>query len=525
MNATFGNLANSRHRPQAVVVGAGVAGLVTAIELSIRGYAVDVFEAASGPGGKMRELVVGGQPIDSGPTVLTMHWVFEDLFERANAKLSDCVTLTRADILARHAWSDGSTLDLFSDLEQSVDAIGAFAGAREARAYREFTEHTRRIYEAVREPFLLGQRPSLWGMMRDPAVRSISPLAMDAHRSMAKSLASFFADPRLVQLFGRYATYVGSSPYETPGTLSLISHVERCGVHYVEGGMARLAGALVQLAEARGVRIAYEHRVTSLECVRDAVEAVHVETGSGSSSRHAADVVVYAGEVRALATGLLGEAARKAVDYDYPPGKRSLSALTLSALARPSGFPLVRHNVFFADDGKAEFDDLFLHRRLPRQPSVYVCAQERTDHAAPPAGFERLFFIVNAPASADVHPLHEQDRLACERAMTTLLERSGLTLEWGERTWTTPTDFEARFPGSEGALYGRTSHGMLAALSRPSARSKLRGLYLAGGSVHPGAGVPMAALSGRSAARAIEADSASNGPLQRAATAGSTSTA
>ncbi|RYG82230.1 FAD-dependent oxidoreductase, partial [bacterium] len=306
---------------------------------------------------------------------------------------------------------------------------------------------------------------------------------------------------------------------------SLIAHVEREGVHYVEGGMARLAEALVALAEARGVTISYGHRVTSVECARDGVQAVHVETPAGGSSRRAADVIVYAGDVGALARGFLGDAVRKAVDYDYPPAKRSLSALTLSALARTSGFPLVRHNVFFAEDGKAEFDDLFSVRRLPRHPTVYVCAQDRTDTEATPDGAERLFFIVNAPADADVRPLHEQDLLACERALTSLLERSGLTLDWEAKTWTTPTDFENRFPGSQGALYGRTSHGMLAALSRPSARSKLRGLYLAGGSVHPGAGVPMAALSGRSAARAIEADSASSGLWRRAATDGSTSTA
>ena len=352
---------------------------------------------------------------------------------------------------------------------------------------------------------------------------SASPFAI-AHRSMMRSLASFFTDPRLIQLFGRYATYVGSSPYEAPGTLALIAHVEREGVHYVQGGMARLASALEALAVAHGVRVRYGTSVRQIRVQGGAVRSVVAD-----DDEIPADVVVHAGDVAALASGLLGPDVRRAVSYDFAPAVRSLSALTLATVARASGFPLVRHNVFFGADSRTEFDDLFERGRLPESPTVYVCAQDRTDGdeaaAAAGDGYERLFFIVNAPARADTDPLTPQEIQTCEKSITALLASSNLTLEHEQRVWTTPTDFADRYPGSAGAIYGRASHGMMSALNRPGARTKVRGLYVAGGTVHPGAGVPMAALSGIAAARAIQADSASTERSKTAATAGSTSTA
>lgn len=513
MNMTVGNR-------RAHVVGAGVAGLSAAIELAVAGFDVRVLESADYPGGKMRELRVGERAIDAGPTVLTMPWVFEELFRRAGAELGDFVRLQPAEVLARHAWPDGSRLDLYADFERTVEAIAALAGRTEAEGYRAFAAHTAEIYRMVREPFLLGQRPSMWSMLREAPALGLTPMTIDAHRTMARSLRSFFADARLQQLFGRYATYTGSSPFEAPGTLSLIAHVERDGVRYVEGGMARLADALAVLAQRRGVEIVHGAKVEAIEAQRGRVTRVRSAAGDFDT-----DVVVFAGDAAALAAGLLGPAAQRAVDYDFPAKKRSLSALTLSAVATVKGFPLVRHNVFFAADSKREFDDLFQRRRLPEAPTVYVCAQDRGDDDAERETAERLFFIINAPASADDRPLTAQELDACKNATNRLLERAGLQLSWEQQRWTTPSDFAARFPGSAGALYGRASHGMFSAMARPAARTKLQGLYLAGGTVHPGAGVPMAALSGSLAARAASSDSDSTGRSSTAAIAGSTSTA
>jgi 1-hydroxycarotenoid 3,4-desaturase len=189
--------------------------------------------------------------------------------------------------------------------------------------------------------------------------------------------------------------------------------------------------------------------------------------------------------------------------------------------ARAGGFPLLRHCVFFSRDYPAEFADLFRAGRLPSAPTVYVCAQDRGAADAPaPDGPERLLCLVNAPPHGDSRPLTEAEIAACETASFHLLARCGLTLERTATVATTPQDFEGLFPATGGALYGQAVHGPMASFRRPGARSKIPGLYLAGGSTHPGAGVPMAALSGRLAASSILADLASTATSRRTAMLG-----
>ena len=229
-----------------------------------------------------------------------------------------------------------------------------------------------------------------------------------------------------------------------------------------------------------------------------------------------ADAIVMNGDVAALAAGLLGEGVAGAAP-PTPREARSLSATTWAIAAKTAGFPLIRHNVFFSGDYRAEFDDIFRIGRLPRRPTVYVCAQDRGDADAPPgaAERERLLCLVNAPAVGDTGPIDPAEAQACEEATFEQLSRCGLTIERRPEATvvTTPAEFAALFPATGGALYGRASHGWMASFARPGSRTRLPGLYLAGGSVHPGPGVPMAALSGREAATSVIADLVSTEPV------------
>jgi 1-hydroxycarotenoid 3,4-desaturase len=194
--------------------------------------------------------------------------------------------------------------------------------------------------------------------------------------------------------------------------------------------------------------------------------------------------------------------------------------------APTSGFALARHNVFFDDDYASEFTDVFGRGRLPDRPTVYVCAQDRRDGDEPVTGPERLLCLVNAPPAGDARTFDPMEIEQCERRAFNLTARCGLEIERrpGDAIATTPADFERLFPATGGALYGRASHGWLAQFRRPSSRSRLPGLWLAGGSVHPGPGVPMAAMSGRLAAAALTAHLASTSRSSRVAISGGTST-
>ncbi len=504
-----------------VVIGGGVGGLAAAIDLCGQGREVVVLEAGARTGGKVHQAEVRGRTIDAGPTVLTMRWAFEDLFAAAGRRLDASVTLRPAETLARHVWPDGSTLDLFADRARSAEAIGALAGPAEARGYLAFCDHARRVYETVERPFLRSQRPGLGGWIRASAELGLSALgAIDAHRSLWRGLGSYFRDPRLLQLFGRYATYVGSSPFLAPATLSLIAHVEQEGVWLVEGGMIRLADALERLAVDLGAVVRTSARVAEIVVERGRAAAVVLATGE----RIDASSVVLNGDVAALGDGRFGAAAARAVKR-VARAERSLSALTFAVVARPAGRPMVRHNVFFSPSSAEEFADLFERRALPSDPTVYVCAQDRDDTARGPEGDdERLLLIVNAPPDGDALRPTATEIDACETRTFSFLKRLGLDLTDRTAVRATPETFERRFPATGGALYGRATHGITASMTRPEARTRVPGLYLAGGSVHPGAGVPMALLSGRLSAQAIAEDRPSTRRSPAVGMPGSTST-
>jgi 1-hydroxycarotenoid 3,4-desaturase len=508
-----------------VIVGAGVGGLVAALRLAAHGMAVTVVEAAGTPGGKMREAIVGGARIDAGPTVFTMRWVFDEIAREIGVSIDDRLKFHATQILARHAWSGAARLDLFADIDRTSDAIGAFSGARDAEGYRRFCERAKAIHDTLKESFINASRPSVFSLVSRVGLSRIGDLArISPFATLWSELSTYFRDPRLRQLFGRYATYCGSSPFVAPATLMLVAHVEREGVWLIEGGMQRLATVIEELARDCGANFLYGRRVARI--LVDGGRANGVELADGE--RLPADAVVMNGDISALAAGLLGPEVTGAVRA--PPSRsRSLSAATWALTGKARGFPLMRHNVFFSSDYRREFDDIGALGRLPRSPTVYVCAQDRGDIEPAPgqhADGERLFCLVNAPANGDGDHLQPSDLRSCEEATFRHLDQCGLHVAWRESamTRTTPADFARLFPGSGGALYGRASHGWMASFSRPGARTRVPGFYLAGGGTHPGPGVPMAALSGRQAALSVMTDLASTGWFRPAGMPGGTST-
>ncbi len=488
-------------RSPVVVVGAGVGGMAAALVLAARGHAVTVLEAQTVSGGKLRQVDVAGRGQDAGPTVFTMRWVFEELFACAGETLADWVPLRRADLLARHGWNDQSRLDLHADARRNEDAIGVFAGLRQARLYRQFCADARSTYQTLEHAFLRATRPNPLSLAWRVGLRGLPSLAaMGPFRTLWAALGRYFPDPRLRQLFGRYATYCGSSPFQASATLMLVAHVEQSGVWCLNGGMISLARALEAALLRKGVKLRHGCRVDRILSRQGRACGVALQGGETVE----ASAVVFNGDVAALAGGML-EAQHLPRSR---PACRSLSAITWNLVSPARGFPLARHNVFFSGDYQAEFDQL-AGGQLARHPTVYVCAHDRDDQAQAPApGPERLMCLVNAPAIGDTHAMDASAIAQVTAQVFDRLRRGGLRLypSADAMVVTTPTDFGQMFPGTGGALYGEASHGWRASFRRPDVRAALPGLYLAGGSTHPGPGVPMAALSGRLAAACVLQD-------------------
>lgn len=504
-----------------IIIGGGIGGLTAALDLALAGVAVTVLEKEPAAGGKMRQVAAGPFLIDSGPTVFTMRWVFDALLADAGTTLENELTLTRATILARHAWGEDERLDLHADLDASADAIAAFAGPDEARRFRVFSAEAATIFNTLKATYLEAPRPTPVSLSRRIGLhRPAALFAIKPFETLWTAIGRHLRDPRLRQLFGRYATYSGSSPFLSPATLMLIAHVEQQGVWLIDGGMQKLAEMLQRLAGTNGAVFRFSTSVNEIHVENSRAAGVTLSTGE----RLDADAILCNADTAALAAGIFGAAARRAVK-PLNASDRSLSAVTWTMAAATSGFDLERHTVFFSGDSKTEFAALATGK-LPEDPTIYVCAAARPG-ALKPGAAEPLLILTNAPARGDSHPLSPAELDACATRTMARLAASGLTLKAQPDTvtLTAPADFNRLFPATGGALYGRASHGWMAAFQRPGAASAIPGLYLAGGSAHPGAGVPMAAQSGRLAAAQLLADLASTRPSGRAVISGGISTA
>ena len=474
--------------------------MAAALRLAHAGARVTVLERFATPGGKMRTVASVAGPVDAGPTVLTMKPVFDQLFADVGTSLDQHVILEQEALLARHFWPDGTSLDLMSDHAASVDRITAAFGAQAAAEFDRFCQRSARLFDAFEGPMMHAPAPTLAGMssvvLRDP---TLIP-AMSPHKNMAQMLRGQFTQPKLAQLFARYATYVGGLPGQSPALLSLIWEAERRGVWHVKGGMHQLARAIADLAAQRGAVFHYNTPVNRIEMQDGRVFAVETDAG-----RMPVDAVLFNGDPRALETGLLGAAVQGAIPKTATQ-PRSLSANVYAFAATPTGgFPLAAHNVFFANDPAREY--LPLGKGQPQSdPTLYICAQDRFAGALP-EGPERFEIILNAPPT-DQTTQTPQETSLCQTLIFNRLAQFGLRFSPAPDVTelTTPVQFNAMFPASMGSLYGRSPRGMMAAFQRPTARSKIKGLYLVGGGVHPGAGVPMATLCAAHAAGAMIKD-------------------
>ena len=485
-------MADKRH---AVVIGAGIGGLSAAIHLAASGLAVTVFDAAGAPGGKAGTVTVDGLSLDTGPSVLTMPEVFDELLSLAGLSLGDLAPLVSPSPLVRYQWPDGASLDTFIDPQQTLAAVAETLGPAAERELADFLGYAARIWGVAEPVFVRGPAPSLWSSLSFEALRGLP--SIDPLRRFGAALRSRVREPHLVDLLTRYITYAGSDPRCAPATLHCIAHVElTLGGYGVSGGISALVSALVRAAERLGVQWRLGEAVTEVHV--EGGRARGVSTASGCTE---ADLVVSNAEASHLAALCRGS-------IPQPPAPTSTSGI--NTIVRTGGHAEDRtaHLVLFPERYSNEFVDLFDESRAPRDPTVYVCAPRIAHGKAVWPDSEPLFVMVNAPAlRSDSETGAREDWANIEQLALSKLERARLITPGAEIVWRRdPRGLADRFPGSRGALYGPASDGPFAPMRRAKNRASVRGLYLASGSAHPGGGMPLAALSGRAAALAALKD-------------------
>jgi phytoene desaturase len=474
------------------IVGGGVGGLAAAIRLRSAGYDVTIFERNDVVGGKLAAYVRDGYTFDIGPSLVTWPDVFDDVFRTAGTTLAEQVDLVRLDPQFAYRWADGSTLTVPDGADDTADAFEEFApGAGDQ--WRAFDARGRRIWDVSLRTFFAGPMSNPWSL----AKRMQSPFdltAIDPLRSLHRSAESHFDDPRLVQWADRYATYSGSSPYSAPATLACIPHLEaRDGCWYPMGGLDALRAAFERVAIDTGVEIRTATEVTAITAT-DRVTGVVL--GDGTTER--ADIVIANTDAEHLYADLLPDPDALA---RVRRAKRSTSGFVLCVGVRGLTADVAHHNVWFSESYRAEYGQLDAGR-LAEDPTIYACVSSVTDPSQAPAGCENWFLLVNTPPGVAVDAGAYGDlvleRLAAHRV--DLRDRIEL------RHTMTPADIARRYRSPGGAIYGSSSNGKRAAFVRPANRGSRRGLYLVGGSSHPGGGLPLVTTSAKIVAEMIEQD-------------------
>lgn len=474
-----------------VVIGAGVGGLAAAIRLRAAGHAVTVVERRTAVGGKLATLRRDGYSFDLGPSLLTLPQVFDDVFRAAGTSLDEQVELVRLDPQFHYHWRDGSALTVHDDADATAAAFDDFhAGA--GSQWRRFDQRGRRIWDVAERTFFAGPMTNpmaLLSRMRSP--RDL--VSIDALRTLFSAAAATFDDDRLVQWAGRYATYSGSSPYEAPATLACIPHIEaREGCWYPMGGLDALRQAFERVAVGTGVEIrtgvdVVRIRLADPTGISADTRVTGVELADGTALD--ADTVVANVDAEHLYTDLLpDEAALKRVRR----AQRSTSGFALCLGVRGTTPGIGHHNVWFSESYAAEYNDLDAGRPAS-DPTIYGCVSSVTDPTQAPDGCENWFLLVNAPAGAEIDEA-TYGKLVLDRLAAHGVDLRG-RIEFVHAM--TPTMIAERYRSPGGAIYGTSSNGRRAAFLRPGNRGARDGLYLVGGSSHPGGGLPLVATSAR----------------------------
>ncbi|GAB3897253.1 phytoene desaturase family protein [Larkinella knui] len=485
----------------AAIVGAGIAGIAAAIRLAVKGYQVDVFEANAYPGGKLSGFTLNGFRFDAGPSLFTMPQLVEELFQLAGRNPNDYFRYSRLDETCRYFWDDGTHLTAWADRDSFAREVETQLGEPASHLLAHLDDSAAK-YRITEKLFLHRSlhKLSTW-FNRDALHGYLNLPKLEIFKTMNRANEERFQNPKLVQLFNRYATYNGSDPYQTPATMNIIPHLEyNIGAFFPKDGMIGITNSLVRLAEDLGVRFHFNTRVVELVTEGARVTGVRNENPNGKTERF--DLVISNMDVVSTFRRLLPTARQPERILRQP--KSSSGLIFYWGIQRE--FPeLGLHNIFFSSDYRAEFDHIFKQKTLSDDPTVYlnITSKHKPDDAPP--GCENWFILINAPNNSgqDWEELIAKTRHNVIRKLSRNLGVDVAPLIACEAILD-PIAIEARTSSSQGALYGNSSNNRFAAFLRHANFShQFQNLYFVGGSVHPGGGIPLCLLSAKIATELI----------------------
>ena len=473
------------------VVGSGIGGLASAILLQRKGHQVTVYEKNSCPGGKMGQINVDGYRFDTGPSLFTLPELVDELFELCSVQETERLPYVRLSNNCRYFYPDGTEFNFYQDREALYSEIERVF-PHDAAAVRKRLLHAEEVYNLSAPVFLFSAFHKLSNYLTEPYRHMVFKLhKLDFFRTMHGANAKDFTDLRLVQLFDRYATYNGSSPFRAPATLNMIAHLENNkGAFFPVKGMYSIANSLYDLALKQGVRFEFNTRVE--EIIRNGAAVSGIRTASGITS---VDAVVSDVDVRSVANHLLKHPLKRIINKI----ERSSSALIFYWGINRSFPRLDVHNILFSSDYREEFRHLFKEKSLSADPTVYLFISSKIVPDDAPAGCENWFVMVNAPSDCG----QAWDKLIAEARKNILRKIDKmLGVDIGSCIVTeriaSPLTIARDTFSANGALYGTSSNSLLAAFLRhPNTLPGIKNLYFVGGSVHPGGGIPLCIASAK----------------------------
>jgi len=484
---------------KAIIIGAGIAGIASALRLKHKGYEVTVFEANAYAGGKLHAIHQEGFRFDLGPSLFTMPHLVDELFQLHGINPREHFNYFKKEVVCNYFWSDGATFSVSADKEAFIRSASKKFNTPQ-NSLQQYLNRNKEKYDLTADIFL---NKSLHRWSTYLSFRTIKSLMHAGKLHIIKTLnevnEDYFSNPKLVQLFNRYATYNGSSPYATPGIMSMIPHLEmHFGTFYPKGGMHEISQSLFRLAEKVGVQFQFEEEVTSINYQQNKASGI-----TTSKDTYSADVVVSNMDVFSTYKHLLKSAKQPTKILNQ---ERSSSALIFYWGINKTFPSLDLHNILFSDHYEDEFTAIFINKRIHNDPTIYINITSKEDTTDAPANCENWFVMINAPGNfgQEWPELVKKARAniisKINRALNTNIENLILT-----EYILDPINIELQTKSHQGSLYGTSSNSKFAAFLRhPNFSSQFKNLYFCGGSVHPGGGIPLCLLSAKIVSEQIE---------------------